>query len=131
MYPNSIEPKHVTYQQAKWLKDIGFNKRVLTYSLEAEEKQRNDLGFLDHNKDTKGYLPTYSIPEQHQVIDWLWETHQVFIEVMPNWFNGKIDYFEATIYGKQISEVFCAKKTPKDAISSALDYLKVQSCLSK
>jgi hypothetical protein len=131
MYPNSIEPKHVTFDQAKWLKDIGFNKRVITYSFEHEEKKRNDLGFLDHNKKCKDYFDKYSIPEQHEVVDWLLENYQIFIEVNPNWNNGKIDYFDATIYGKSITDVLCGKKTLKQAYSSAIDYIKVQSCLSK
>lgn len=65
----------VDYEQAKWLKRIGFNEQCKYY-----------YDFIgDICSETKGTNwnisneSLYSRPEQHQVVNWLLETHNILI----------------------------------------------------
>jgi len=72
-----IEPKYVTFEQAKWLKEKGFNLPTLNwYHRETKKFNTNDLLF-SMNKLTDNY----SAPEQWQVLEWLRANHDIWIEL--------------------------------------------------
>lgn len=121
-----MEPKYITFEQAKWLKEKGFNEVIKTLY--------NENG----TELVKGTLPNsltnyYSAPEQHQVVDWLLEKHGIWIEVrhiktfgvnrfhIIIWKYGEEDYHTIHCGNGVGYEVW---DTPQEAYSAAFDYIK-------
>ena len=72
-----IEPRYVTFEQAKWLKEKGFDLPTLNWYHRGNKKfNTNDLLF-SINKLTDNY----SAPEQWQVCEWLLINHGIWIDV--------------------------------------------------
>jgi hypothetical protein len=92
-----IEPKYVTFDQAKDLKERGFNLRVVGYSFLIDDKIHFDLGFLNHNKEVKEFVSRISRPEQHQVLEWLLENDNIWIEITMGKDSNKV-WFDYDIF---------------------------------
>jgi hypothetical protein len=78
----SREPKYVTFDQAKWLKEKDFDintntcfHALLGYEIEAPMNWDNGRGYLVR-------------PEQHQVVNWLLEKYSIWV------------YVESDVYGE-------------------------------
>jgi hypothetical protein len=117
-----IKPTYISFEQAKWLKGKGFDVKVdalysggIFFNTRNEAKEQ-----LDWNKCVD---ETYSAPEQWQVVEFFRVKYNVFVEINPNWDNGNIDYYDATIYHNKIHDVLCGKKTPQEVYSAAFDYI--------
>ena len=67
-----IKPTYVTFEQAKLLKEKGFNIKSKYHYPDLSDKQEICL-LTDWNKftDMSGDSNYYTAPEQHQVIEWL------------------------------------------------------------
>jgi hypothetical protein len=71
-----IEPTYVTFEQAKWLKEKGFNVPTLTYWSKRDGLIENEITLKNHNE--RGEWST-SRPEQWQVCEWLRVNHGIWV----------------------------------------------------
>jgi len=113
-----IEPKYVTFDQAKWLKEKGFNLPTLNWYHRGNKKfNTNDLLF-SMNKITDNY----SAPEQWQVVEWLRLNHGIWIYVKRGfgweYFVEKADNSNDLLYNDGTFN------SPQEAYSAAFDYIK-------
>jgi hypothetical protein len=140
-----IQPTYVTYTQAVWLKEKGFDipqnkmysygppmfghvKEVKFYNGDLHECASTPYNWNDwSNKPTA--TEYYSAPEQWLVIEWLRVNHGIWISV-----KIAIDdtwYFEMyNLKDKRNSEIFIKNqnitdfhKSHQDAYSAAFDYI--------
>jgi len=131
-----INPSYVTFEQAKWLKEKGFN--VLPHYI---VKTDYVLGYEYDKEDTSDYIKTrefqwedhicshlYLMPEQYQVIEWLRTKHNVWIQPML-YRRHPHDYVGAIYHGKNESNFTEPMQTPQEAISLAFDYIKKNNLL--
>jgi hypothetical protein len=122
---NNIEPKYSTFEQAKWLKEKGFNLPTLNWYHRGNKKfNTNDLLF-SMNKLTDNY----SAPEQWQVVEWLRVNHGIWVSPGIITLNGVVKwfprYFKFASTLLEISEDIDGNfDTPQEAYSTAFDYIK-------
>lgn len=129
-----IEPKYVTFNQAKILKEKKFieNSNFQTGFTDKGKVVEKELWDLTCNA-----IQSIPRPEQHQVVDWLLEKHNIWISVGISGTDGIIEFYaivirisKIKIYKKQpkklctefVFEVF-DKKSPQEAYSAAFDYV--------
>ena len=74
-----MKKQFVTYEIALKLKELGFDKPCFGF---FDGSRNNKLWYEMPNKGIN-YIPTYAIlaPLWQQVIDWLANTHKIFIEI--------------------------------------------------
>ena len=115
---NNIEPKYVTFEQAKYL-DYPFLTET-GYSFDKNIIQR------------KGYIATngwINRPEQWQVCEWLRVNHGIWVSPGIITLNGVVKwfprYFKFASTLLEISEDIDGNfDTPQEAYSAAFDYIK-------
>ena len=139
-----ISPAYVSFEQAKWLKEKGFNQRtkmVWLYSLGKQHLREVHLSLELNDAE-------YNAPEQWQVVEWLRVNHGIWILVLPqdrSGINFRIDmseypshalFFTIIKYEKDMSckelintsddkgELFLHFDIPQEAYSAAFDYIK-------
>jgi len=141
-----IEPTYVTFEQAKWLKEKGFNTPVrqrwsIVENVDGDKSPflQEESGLFDWNNNT--YLEYTSAPEQHQVVEWLRVNHGIIVSVLPdndiNFINTQKVIFTPTIniaveglynlYRELIRDcegngISCFN-SPQEAYSAAFDYI--------
>ena len=83
---NKIEPAYVTFEQAKWLKDKGFDTNVKSYYTTSEEFTPKDYYYfgneINYNSpinDVNTINGTISRPEQWQVVEFLRINHGIWV----------------------------------------------------
>jgi hypothetical protein len=82
-----IQPTYVTYTQAAWLKDKGFDERVNSYYINRDEyDEKNPIKRVTEN----GLLCDIKRPEQWLVIEWLRVNHGIWINI--DWMPRIIPY---------------------------------------
>jgi hypothetical protein len=127
-----MEPKYITFEQAKWLKEKGFNEPCDSiYKEDGEFQSYKNVGDIrTHFNNSEPINPKTwhrydtSAPEQHQVVDWIWTNYGIWISLglsTENVFyyhgynskNSKKRFF----YGVYFS-------SPQEAYSAAFDYIK-------
>jgi len=111
----NITPTHVTFEQAKWIKDV----------IKSEAKYDKN-GFLFHSKDYHSsgskFNNSISAPEQWQVVEWLRLNHGIWISVSLDLSNTQLFDFE--IQKKQwLMPSEEHYDTPQAAYSAAFDYV--------
>ncbi len=124
-----IKPTYATYEQAKWLKEKGFD--VLTWycylkdrTVQFSSGDENDVDLYNHN-----LWDNYSMPEQWQVVEWLRVNHGIWVSV-----NIAMDdkwYFELyNLKDKRNAEIVIEDEnvtdfhnSPQEAYSAAFDYI--------
>ena len=121
-----IEPKYVTYEQAKWLKEKGLDYHKIfedfsiyyDYNVTGEYHRRHYSDFSESVFPNDLWIP---IPEQHQVVEWLRVNHDIWVCV-----DYSIDdnYFIYGIRTRKIDTFDDDFKTPQEAYSAAFDYIK-------
>jgi hypothetical protein len=107
----TIKPTYVTFEQAKLLKEEGFDEKTQTifqYSADWNKVETNPKYYVDGCSQC-------SRPEQWQVVEWLRVNHNIWIYV----FRSKEGYFYNIVTGKN-DPVF---ETPQEAYSAAFDYV--------
>lgn len=130
--------KYITYEQAKWLKEKGYNEpcykvyngKKLSF-LRSNGKTdwlRNSYytHLLKQNPDHNELKRIFTAPEQHHVVDWLLEKHGIWVEVRRTSHFNEIR-FQAYYNEKPVTGImggYLSVLTPKDAYSSAFDYIK-------
>lgn len=134
-----IQPPYITFEQAKWLKEKGFDLPVFSY-FRNENSVWNFYPIFEQNPDnwnSDSYIKCYSRPEQWQVCEWLRIKHGIWILIIPtvtsNWTYktirviGEVD--NDVISGlKSVSDLPPYKdvcgydfSTPQEAYSAAFD----------
>ena len=81
-----MNKKYVTREQAKFLKEKGFDYHnhyndfadYYDYDVEDQYHRRHDTDFDYTKYPSEKWIP---VPEQYQVIDWLLETKNIWIEI--------------------------------------------------
>jgi hypothetical protein len=130
---NNIEPKYVTFEQAKWLKEIGFNVTCDSCYVEDWSKERlpdslkekvlsnpHTVKGTKSNNSDKNYI---SRPEQWQVVEWLRVNHNIWVLV--DYYNDgdrDIWFFNIKLKSKETMEEYF--NSPQEAYSAAFDYIK-------
>jgi hypothetical protein len=114
-----IKPAYVTFEQAKWLKEKGFDVEC---KMCVEEGDERPLPFNCGNTIHKNSLhPYYSAPEQWQVVEWLRVNHGIWITVTSisqeswQWHITK----PGDSLGKLYEEDFYS---PQEAYEAAIEY---------
>jgi hypothetical protein len=129
---NNIEPAYVTFEQAKWLKELGFDVRLKSwFDSEGEfhilNDEFNSIGWFNRN------LPKdeCSRPEQWQVVEWLRVNHNIWIEASLikdfTYTPLKIFWYGRIInLNKEEDDIHNTEEfnTPQEAYSAAFDYIK-------
>ncbi len=130
-----MKPNYVTFEQAKLLKELGFNiKSKFHYpNLSAKQEicQSQDWNtFTDMSGDSK----YYTAPEQHQVVEWLRVNHGVWVHVEGDCY-GEAWFTRLTICSKEKwenlefrsavnnSRFYNFNSTPQEAYSAAFDFI--------
>jgi hypothetical protein len=132
----------VTYEQALWLKEKGFDEISRKYYLPRNPLMtKDDLTVsLKENKDSDNFNhPSYAwlclAPEQHEVIEWLRVKHEIWVSVdidingmykkIIRKYNSKDRAWEVK-YATSISEKY---HTPQEAYSAAFDYIRTNNLI--
>jgi len=125
-----IEPTYVTFEQAKLLKENGFNERTTSYWDKRDGLEEGGMRFpINHNE--RGEWAT-SRPEQWQVVEWLLDCHHIHIQVYPlhddKWEWCIMFLNEPLEVGfKSSMSQFCVERSifdsKQEAYSSAFDYI--------
>ena len=118
-----IKPTYVTFEQAKSLKEKGFD--VLTWycylkdrTVQFSSGDENDVDLYNHN-----LWDNYSMPEQWQVVEWLRVNHGIWVCVLipseTTWYF-KIESIDT----KSLIFITSGYSSPQEAYSAAFDYIK-------
>jgi hypothetical protein len=119
-----IKPIYVTFDQAKWFKEKGFDEKCLYYYLDNVLNQvlpYNGDYWCQNSKMPENYV---SAPEQWQIIEWLRVNHNIHIQ--PRKEFHKKGYFVGKIHISDLS--YCNPfvrpfDSPQEAYSAAFDYI--------
>jgi hypothetical protein len=119
-----IKPTYVTFEQAKWLKEKGFNEQLPSIFLDGElEILRSPIS---NNEFTTSR--SYSASEQWQVVEWLRVNHGIWVSCYPTSNPLKCQF---RIYKNnngvmsQVYDDYMGKEfnSPQEAYSAAFDYV--------
>jgi hypothetical protein len=130
-----INPTYVTFEQAKLLKEKGFNE--ITKSIYQYENLEIDNDYVNFRNSLFSYdYFEISAPEQWQVVEWLYETYGIDVSVIPVREKGtKSVYFQyrvvdfrddnvdEVLYEHQYNRRFLISSTKKESYSAAFDYI--------
>jgi predicted oxidoreductase len=129
-----IEPVYVTYEQAKWLKDIGFDALCEGYYDASNLEEYNYI--VQKGVRNSHFIFGMTAPEQWQVIEWLRVNHGIWVysecDVYGEYWFPKILPCSKTVWAnnelrEKIEEFTRHRnlfyKTPKEANSAAFDFI--------
>jgi hypothetical protein len=130
-----IKAFHVTFEQAKLLKEKGFDEKCLFYYLDNKLIQvipyEDDI-WCQNSKMPESYI---SAPEHWQVVEWLLQNHRLDIIIKyPESNNNKVEginsvYYDLEIYRLQGGDAYKLYKfigisdKKQEAYSKAFDYI--------
>jgi hypothetical protein len=135
-----IKPTYVTFSQAKWLKEKGFDVECTRFDVKPNSKI---FGIDEHgryypikNKPKELWIVGSCVaqnitnvllaPEQWQVVEWLLINHGVWIKVsVEEWFkeDTKRNFSWHITAGKYTEIDGVIYNTPQEAYSAAFDYI--------
>jgi hypothetical protein len=122
---NNIEPSCVSFEQARLLKNKGFNLPTLMFYPDESWKQDtlyNSLhteGVDDASQlDNESWGNIFYAPEQWQVVEWLRINHGIWVAILEHSINGKGIFYEFVVKGM----TFSGYNSPQEAYSAAFDY---------
>jgi len=133
-----IKPEYVTFEQAKWLKEIGFNEKCSHYYIDNFQNFKHDgvlykCGLPDKNENKnlfqfvtrKNQPHLCNAPEQWQVVEWLRVNHGIWVEVCHNLITEQF-FFEIVMNEGEThhNNEKLLFDTPQEACSAAFDYIK-------
>jgi hypothetical protein len=121
-----IKPQYSTLDQAKWLKEKGFDIQIngrYYWDWEYLKWSFSPKGVVKWNKSEED---SYPAPEQWFLVEWLRLHHDIWVEVR------KTTHFNETRYQAYINEKYLAgdmggyvsHEEPYQAYSAAFDYIK-------
>jgi hypothetical protein len=132
-----IKPTYCTFEQAKKLKEKGFNIPVRQRSSIVENIYGDKFHFVQEECGlfnwNNGKYPEYiSAPQQHQVVEWLRVNHGIYIQ---STFNNNMERYNidiinvftnlyvCTIDGRTENKKDYGWNSPQEAYSAAFDYI--------
>ena len=139
-----IKPAYVTFEQAKWLKEKGFDERCNQYYSQAL--------FEGKNEDWEGVFPKFTVfehsefhfnswpnsndlwfkcsaPEQHQVVEWLRVNHGIWVYVVGGGNNRYYPMYQDKNQYKLALDLDKFYDTPQEAYSAAFDYILINNLI--
>jgi hypothetical protein len=120
-----IKPTYVTFEQAKRLRDKGFNESCdkiyyLPHPTIAKKNNVEENIWFSINNSSP-LLNGILRPEQHQVVEWLRVNHGIWIEVI------ETDLFQKYFFQLKRKDSSRLKdgdfNSPQEAYSAAFDYV--------
>ena len=133
----NIEPKYVTFEQAKLLKEKRFTQKSKYHYPNLSDKQEICLPTDWNNFTDMGFNSDYyTAPEQWQVVEWLRVNHGIWIIVEGDSY-GDYWYVKLTVCSEEVYEdldkrhgIISAHRkfnnehnSPQEAYSAAFDYI--------
>jgi hypothetical protein len=120
----SIQPAYVTFEQAKLLKEKGFDVPTCN----GYDSKGNLICMASQNRpmDYNTQVLLYSMPEQWQVIEWLRVKYGIHIEILLAEDNPWNKFYYRVM---KVGEYFTLshdgihRETPQEAYSAAFDYI--------
>jgi len=116
-----IKPTYVSFEQAKLLKEKGFNEKCVQ-GYNKSEKYLGELIVDFPNRNTDNIV--ISAPEQWQVIEWFRVKYGIWVVIIPELLNGvQVRYYPSIFeqgVGEDIEQYF---NSPQEAYSAAFDYI--------
>ena len=137
----NIQPTYVTFEQAKLLKEKGFNMDIKSNLYQTEKAVYKENEKLIINQNSRGgsicmFEGIYAAPEQHQVIEWLRINHGINVLPIENYRypDNIIERWKYQIVNNQEKDrdIFNKKfyiesdfefNSPQEAYSAAFDYI--------
>jgi hypothetical protein len=124
----TIKPTHVTFNQAKLLKEKGFKVKVNSYFFMAAISHGLQIDSCieqDINLDFPNLHFKWSRPEQWIVIEWLRVKHSIWVEIGRMLIDNKSTfwYYINTSIDSKDKESKNIFNTPQEACSKAIDYV--------
>ena len=117
-----IQPKYVTFNQAKLLKIKGFNEKCEWLYNEQGEPSGTKMGMrgLPNN-----YSTHYARPEQWMVVEWLLDKYGIYISIDMLYDEGETGFWYCIRQKKDDDEAVCSKEfpSPAEAYEAAFDYV--------
>ncbi len=119
---------YVTFEQAKWLNSKGFDKSCkMVWDNWGHLEEWEDEN--PHKNSTKNGSVYYSAPDQHQVVEWLFDQHGIWISVdKQNYKRFKWRVSNINLRNDAISDLIEKSgfncDTSQQAYSAAFDYIK-------
>jgi hypothetical protein len=116
-----IKPPYVTFEQAKWFKEIGFNEYCHAYFHTDKSIRTVSDGWLNE---------ICVAPEQWQVVEWLRVNHGIWIYVIKDggWWIPFIQDLsnekEEGVRNIEMTNLPVCFNSPQEAYSAAFDYIK-------
>jgi hypothetical protein len=123
-----IEPKYITFEQAKSLKEIGFNELCTSCFhsfLEEGEGTKTPLirKFTQRKFQNSTITDHIARPEQWQVVEWLRVNHGIWVFVAREPETG-VYYPNIDVNkGDKYFDKFDDYDSPQEAYSAAFDYI--------
>jgi hypothetical protein len=122
--------KYITYEQAKWLDKIGYkNGSTICYDIQGNPTVPY-YGTKFYNGENNGD-GVYEAPEQHHVVDWLLEKHNIWInvsiDIKRNFYyqcNNLALGLNINNYPENMSKPNERFQSPQEAYSASFDYIK-------
>jgi hypothetical protein len=126
-----IEPAYATFEQAKKLKEIGFDSYTNIgysesgkkyYHQGGQEPVKNGQNYYE-GRDYQGEPFLCSAPEQWQIVEWLRINHKIWVscELDEDMYKPRIYTFHNG--NKHVPLGFKNYLTPQEACSAAFDYI--------
>ncbi len=122
-----IKPTYISFEQAKWLKEKGFDEKTWSYYYDGELHHGVlDDGEVKWNSDSDySSHKCQAAPEQHIVIEWLRVNHNIHVQPekrfhKEGYYVGKI-HISNSSYANPFSKPF---NSPQEAYSAAFNYIK-------
>jgi hypothetical protein len=129
-----IEPKYVSFEQAKWLKEIDFNEECKTVFYVPDNSATCVVDFVEDETIGGYYIKR---PEQWQVVEWLRVNHNIDLQDICNYGRLCKTYRMGIIFINNKNEVdmvflrpidtifdFIEFNSPQETYSAAFDYIR-------
>jgi hypothetical protein len=122
-----IKPAYSTFEQAKWLKEKGFDEECThAYCQSVNLDRPIDHCFPRINQYKPNVKEEWLAPEHWFLVEWLRLYHDIWVEVR------KTTHFNETRYQAYINEkylsgdmgFYVSHEEPQQAYSAAFDYIK-------
>jgi hypothetical protein len=118
-----IEPQYVTFEQAKLLKEKGFDELTSYYFLEESNKVTLKTNW-NYTCNSRLIEEATSAPEQYQVVEWLDKTRNTYIHVQKHTRNG-LRCYSPFIDNEAVKKdaFFNDFDSQQEAYSAAINYI--------
>ncbi len=115
----------VNFELAKLLKEKGFEQKIISFDYYLPNANKVDFKYVADNKNYRDY--SFYAPTIAEVIMWLYEKHEIFIQPFTIGEEGKMKFYIKLIVNDngwikikhQISTIY---NSPTEAYEAAIEY---------